>query len=106
MANGSTRPHRIDTHHHIVPPAYLAAEREKILGAAIGRNQGVIDWTPDNDAKLVCTYGPSARIAKLVADGEEHDVAIVTAEGIEQLTAQGRIVAGTRSDIEIGRAHV
>ena len=29
-------PHRIDTHHHIVPPKYFAAEREKILGAAIG----------------------------------------------------------------------
>ena len=52
-----------------------------------------------NDAKLVCTYGPSARIAKLVADGEQHDVAIVTAEGIETLTQQGRIVPGTRADI-------
>ena len=52
-----------------------------------------------NDVKLVCTYGPSARIAKLVAEGEENDVAIVTAEGIETLTRQGRIVPGTRADI-------
>jgi ABC-type molybdate transport system substrate-binding protein len=32
-----------------------------------------------NDAKLIFTFGPSARIAKLVADGEPNDVAIVTA---------------------------
>jgi molybdate transport system substrate-binding protein len=61
------------------------------------------DLTPDfersSGGKLVCTYGPSARIAKMVADGEENDIAIVTAEGIEQLTKQGRIVPGTRADI-------
>lgn len=49
--------------------------------------------------KLVFSFGPSARIAKLVADGEANDVAIVTAEGIEDLTKQGKIVPGTRTDI-------
>jgi molybdate transport system substrate-binding protein len=48
---------------------------------------------------LVCVFGPSARIAKLVADGEKNDVAIVTDEGIENLIRDGRIVAGTRVDI-------
>lgn len=57
------------------------------------------DFERDTGSKLVCTYGPSARITKLAADGEPHDVAIVTAEGIEQLSGQGRIVPGTRSDI-------
>jgi molybdate transport system substrate-binding protein len=52
-----------------------------------------------NDAKLVFAFGPSARIAKLVADGEANDVAIVTAQGIEDLTAGGKIVPGTRRDI-------
>ena len=52
-----------------------------------------------NDAKLTFTFGPSARIAKLVADGEDNDVAIVTSQGIEDLIRQGRIVAGTRADI-------
>ena len=45
------------------------------------------------------TFGPSARIAKFVADGEPHDVAIVTAEGIEALIRQGRIVDGSRKDV-------
>jgi len=50
-------------------------------------------------SKLVFSFGPSARIARMVAEGEANDVAIVTAEGIEELTRQGRIVAGTRADI-------
>jgi molybdate transport system substrate-binding protein len=49
--------------------------------------------------KLGFVFGPSARIAKLVADGEDNDVAIVTSQGIEDLIRQGRIVAGTRSNI-------
>jgi molybdate transport system substrate-binding protein len=49
--------------------------------------------------KLTFSFGPSARIAKMVADGEEHDVAIVTDQGHETLTAQGRLVAGIRADI-------
>jgi molybdate transport system substrate-binding protein len=49
--------------------------------------------------KLGFFFGPSARIAKLVAEGEENDVAIVTAEGIEELIKQGKIVPGTRVDI-------
>jgi molybdate transport system substrate-binding protein len=49
--------------------------------------------------KLVFSFGPSARIAKMVADGEANDAAIVTDQGLETLTAQGRLVPGTRTDI-------
>ena len=49
--------------------------------------------------KLVFSFGPSARVAKMVADGEANDVAIVTAEGIQDLIGKGQIVAGTRVDI-------
>jgi molybdate transport system substrate-binding protein len=49
--------------------------------------------------KLALSFGPSTRIAKQVADGEPNDVTIVTAEGIEDLTKQGRIVAGSRTDL-------
>ena len=48
---------------------------------------------------LVFSFGPSARIAKMVADGEANDVAIVTDEGFEDLTRQGKLVPGTRADI-------
>jgi molybdate transport system substrate-binding protein len=49
--------------------------------------------------RLAISFGPSTRIAKQVADGEANDVAIVTAEGIEELTRQGRIVRGSRTDL-------
>src|SRR5439155_15496893 len=52
-----------------------------------------------SDSKLACTFGPSARIARLVADGEPHDVAIVTAQGAEDLVKQGKMVAGSRAEI-------
>lgn len=49
--------------------------------------------------KLTFSFGPSARIAKMVADGEAHDVAIVTDAGHATLTAQGRLMAGVRADV-------
>jgi molybdate transport system substrate-binding protein len=49
--------------------------------------------------KLAMSFGPSTRITRQVADGEANDVAIVTAEGIESLIKQGRIVAGSRTDL-------
>ena len=48
---------------------------------------------------LSLAFGPSARIAKMVADGEPHDVAIVTDQGHDDLTAQGKLVPGIRADI-------
>jgi molybdate transport system substrate-binding protein len=48
---------------------------------------------------LSFSFGPSARIAKMVADGEAHDVAIVTDHGHDDLTKQGRLVPGIRADI-------
>ena len=44
--------------------------------------------------KLSFSFGPSARIAKMVADGEANDVAIVTDQGLEDLTRQGKLVPG------------
>ena len=49
--------------------------------------------------KVSFSYGPSARIAKQVADGEANDVAIVTDKAVDDLIKQGRIVPGTRADI-------
>lgn len=49
--------------------------------------------------QLSCSYGPSARITKQASDGEPNDITITTDKGIDDLTAQGRIVAGTRADL-------
>ncbi len=40
----TAKPFRIDTHHHIFPPKWLAAKREQILAAAAGRD-AVLNWT-------------------------------------------------------------
>ena len=48
---------------------------------------------------LSLSFGPSARIARMVADGEPHDVAIVTDQGHDDLTRQGKLVPGIRADI-------
>jgi predicted TIM-barrel fold metal-dependent hydrolase len=55
--------YRIDTHHHILPPAYLREERERILEAARPVTEGVLDWSPAraleemdrNDVRLAVT---------------------------------------------------
>ena len=49
--------------------------------------------------KLSFSFGPSARITKMVADGEETDVAIVTDQGLKDLTQQGKLVPGSGADI-------
>jgi molybdate transport system substrate-binding protein len=49
--------------------------------------------------KIVMSFGPSARIVKQVGGGDETDLAIATDRGIDDLIANGRIVAGTRTDL-------
>ena len=69
MATGSNPLYRIDTHHHIVPPKYFAAEREKILGMALGRNQGVIDWTPARALDAMDSGGVATAVTSISAPG-------------------------------------
>ena len=64
-----TAPYRIDTHHHIVPPKYFAEEREKILGMAVGRNQGVIDWTPARAIEAMDGGGIATAVTSISAPG-------------------------------------
>lgn len=61
----------------------------------------------DSRYTLSFDYAPSAQIARRVADGESGDIAVVTAIALDQLTAAGRIVAGSGIDLarsEIGMA--
>ena len=57
------------------------------------------DFERATGSKLLFSFGPSARIAKMVADGEETDVAIVTDQGLKDLTRQGKLVPGSGADI-------
>jgi molybdate transport system substrate-binding protein len=49
--------------------------------------------------RLNVALGPSLRLEKQLADGEAADVAIVTAAGLKDLVAGGKIVAGSLVDI-------
>ena len=57
------------------------------------------EFTRATGNTLSFSFGPSARIAKMVADGEPHDVAIVTDHGHTDLTRQGKLAPGIRADI-------
>ena len=57
------------------------------------------DFERTTGNKLSFSFGPSARITKMVADGEETDVAIVTVQGLKDLTQQGKLVPGSGADI-------
>jgi molybdate transport system substrate-binding protein len=48
-------------------------------------------------------FAPSAKIKQRVADGEETDVAIATAEGLEDLIKTNKIVDGSRADLAQSR---
>jgi predicted TIM-barrel fold metal-dependent hydrolase len=45
-AASTLRPYRIDTHHHILPPIYVAQERDRIIAAAQGIPGEFLDWSP------------------------------------------------------------
>jgi molybdate transport system substrate-binding protein len=49
--------------------------------------------------RLNVSLGPSLRLEKQLADGEAADVAIVTAAGLKDLVAGGKIIAGSLVDI-------
>src|SRR5437764_5967941 len=49
--------------------------------------------------KLAMTFASAASLAKRVADGEDADVAIVSAGAVDDLIKQGRMAEGSRVDI-------
>ena len=59
---------RIDTHHHILPPAYLAEERERILGLVMVGAQ-FLEWTPARSVEEMDTNGVATSIASISTPG-------------------------------------
>ena len=53
--------------------------------------------------KVTIHFAPSAKNKQRVADGEETDVAIATAEGLEDLIKTNKIVNGSRADLAQSR---
>jgi predicted TIM-barrel fold metal-dependent hydrolase len=64
-----SKPHRIDTHHHILPPAYVAEERERILGAAAAVPPDFIEWTPQRALTELDRNGVATAITSISTPG-------------------------------------
>jgi predicted TIM-barrel fold metal-dependent hydrolase len=43
---GSAKPNRIDVHHHILPPPYVARARDRILAISDRDHSALLNWTP------------------------------------------------------------
>jgi molybdate transport system substrate-binding protein len=52
-----------------------------------------------SEHKVTTTWAPTVEIMKRMAAGESFDLVIMAAEGIEKLTQDGKLVAGTRVDL-------
>jgi molybdate transport system substrate-binding protein len=52
----------------------------------------------DTGHRVVFTWGGSEAIAKRIADGEVFDVIANTGQGLDRMTAEGRLAAGSRTD--------
>jgi 6-methylsalicylate decarboxylase len=78
-------PHRIDTHHHIFPPKWLAEERERILNdaQAVPREQ-LLAWSPATAIEAMDEAGIATAIVSISTPG-------VTFGNVEQSRRLARI---------------
>jgi len=56
-------------------------------------------WERKSEAPLAITWGSTVNLTKEIRNGVAADVAILTAEVIDELTGSGEAVAGTRVDL-------
>lgn len=67
---GGPRAHRIDVHHHIMPPGYVAElGTEKIFRQAGGIYPGPLEWTPAGAVELMDRCGVATGIGSVSAPG-------------------------------------
>jgi hypothetical protein len=65
-ASSGTKPSLIDVHHHIVPPFYLAENRDRIVAAGGGRmNPAYLSWTPEQSLAGMDKHGVAIAVLSL-----------------------------------------
>lgn len=70
MTASSTLPHRIDTHHHIFPPNWTAAAREKIIESAIGIPLSwMFEWSPAKSIEVMDRHGIGVTVGSVSTPG-------------------------------------
>ncbi len=62
--------YRIDTHHHILPPAWLAEERDRVLYASQGAPASLIDnWRPERAVEDMDKSGVATSVVSISTPG-------------------------------------
>jgi predicted TIM-barrel fold metal-dependent hydrolase len=65
---------RIDVHHHIIPPEFIAEERERILKSAPGFASQILNWTPARALESMDRNGVAAAIVSVALPGAPADL--------------------------------
>jgi predicted TIM-barrel fold metal-dependent hydrolase len=61
--------HRIDTHHHILPPRYLEQERERLRGTSHALFPRLVEWTPDRAVETMDRAGIATAVSSISTPG-------------------------------------
>ena len=62
----STKRGLIDVHHHVVPPFFIAENRDQIIAAGGGRmNPAYLNWTPEQSLATMDKYGVEIAVLSL-----------------------------------------
>lgn len=68
QAPASKPPHRIDVHHHILPPKYVSVARDRLLSFA-PNYASVLDWTPAQSIEQMDRFGIRTAMTSLSNPG-------------------------------------
>jgi predicted TIM-barrel fold metal-dependent hydrolase len=61
--------HRVDIHHHILPPGYMARARERIAAVAGQFARQVLDWTPARSIEAMERAGVQVAVTSISSPG-------------------------------------
>ena len=90
-AEVGAKPGIIDFHHHVVPPFFLAENRDRIVAAAGGRiNPAYFNWTPEQALTAMDKNGVATAVLSLSPGGfwfGDREAAARTARRVNEYTA-------------------
>jgi hypothetical protein len=62
-------PHRIDTHHHILPPKYVEKELDRIVASSPSFKGMIPAWTPQKAIDAMDASGTATAVTSISAPG-------------------------------------
>jgi predicted TIM-barrel fold metal-dependent hydrolase len=79
---------RVDIHHHILPPAYVAKARERIAAVAGGFAEQVLSWTPQRSIAAMDQAGVQMAITSISSPGVDFGDATTLARECNDYAAE------------------